>query len=104
MLEMDVKIGAHGTNTELDGDFTGNLLVNAQYTDPFGAVDHVVGATPKIKVSDGWYHFSCEFKVNENSLDRSKDKISFFSDPSDGKGVGYYFDNVKITEILPETK
>ena len=104
MLEMDVKIGAHGTNTELDGDFTGNLLVNAQYTDPFGAVDHVVGATPKIKVSDGWYHFSCEFKVNENSLDRSKDKISFFSDPSDGKGVGYYFDNIKITEILPETK
>jgi len=101
-VEADVKIAAHGTNTEPSPDFIGDFMVNAVYVEPGKSVDHVVGRTQNIKVSDGWVHTTCEFTVSNESIDRSQDTFCFYANPVEEKGVGYYFDNVKVTEILPE--
>ena len=103
-VEADVKIAAHGTNTEPSPDFVGDFMVNAVYGDPGKSADHVVGRNERIKVSDGWVHTTCEFTVSAESIDRSQDKFCFYANPVEGVGVGYYFDNVKVTEILPEAE
>ena len=43
-------------------------------------------------------HYEFSFTIPESSTDRSNDELCFYTDPKDGKGVGFYLDNVVITE------
>ena len=79
------------------------MCANAQYLQPDGTNDHIVGRL-ELTASHGWKHFKFRFTVNENSEVRTNDTLSFYSNPVNGNGVGYYLDNVKVTEILPEAK
>ena len=97
-----MKIAAHGTDTKPSSDFTGDIFVNAVYTDPGKSSDHLVGSAKNIEVSDGWVHLTCKFTVSTASVDRGEDTFCLYANPVDSKGVGYYLDNVKITEILPQ--
>ena len=102
-LDVDLKLGAHGTNTELPPDFTAHVLASAVYADPSRASNtHVVGRKLNIKASDGWVHLTCEFQVSKGSYDRSLDSLQFYADPVSEKGIGFYFDNVVVTETYPE--
>ena len=101
-VEMDVRIAAHGTDTDLDPSFKGVILANMQYADPDAAsADHIVDRI-SVTPAEGWKHFTFEFTVNPDSTDRSKDMFTLYSDPVNDIGVGYYFDNIVVEEILPE--
>ena len=100
--EFDVKLASYGPSMTLDKNFSAYICSNARYSDPDRATnDHVV-MSKAIKASDGWVHFSYSFTVNPNSGVRNDDMFSIYSNPINKKGVGYYFDNVKVEEILPE--
>ena len=101
IVEADVRLYAHDQNTELPDDFEAQVLCNAQYYDPAtGKVDHVVG---RVKLTaNKWGKLRAEFQIPANAKERSKDVLSFYADPVDNVGTGYYLDNIKVTEILPE--
>ena len=87
----------------LANNFTATICANARYSDPDQAsTDHIVGRKT-LKASDGWVHFSYSFTVNPKSQVRNVDLFALYSNPENKKGVGYYFDNIKVQEILPET-
>ena len=70
-----------------------DVFFNAVYWSPKGE-DHVVGGV-RGTYDDGWLHFKGEFTV-EDFGNRSIDQFALFSNPVDGKGVSFYFDNAKI--------
>ena len=96
-----IRLASHGGDTELADDFKATILSNAQYLDADGKVDHVV-ARKTISAGDGWQTFEFEYTVPADSTDRSKDQFSMYSDPVNSVGVGYYFDDVVVTEVKPE--
>ena len=101
-VECDIRLASYGTSMKLDDNFTATICANARYSDPDkSSIDHVV-ASKTIKASDGWVHFSYSFTVNPKSEIRGSDWFALYSNPVNKKGVGYYFDNVKVEEILPE--
>ena len=103
VVECDMKIMSLNRNLDVDPDLKTTMCANAQYLQPDGTNDHIVGRL-ELTASDGWKHFKFRFTVNENSEVRTNDTLSFYSNPVNGNGVGYYLDNVKVTEILPEAK
>ena len=40
--------------------------------------------------------------MNPNSENRGADMFTIYSNPVNGIGVGYYFDNIVVEEILPD--
>ena len=101
-VELDIRIAAHGTDLSPAKDFKAKIMANAVYADPGKSVDHVVARFGDLSVGEGWKHVTYEFTVSVDSIDRSKDAFCLYADPIDDLGVGYYFDNVTVTEILPE--
>ena len=101
-VSMDVRLYGHGTDTALDPSFKGEILANMQYSDPdIGKNDHVI-KNIFLTAGDGWKKFEFEFTVNPNSEDRGADMFTIYSNPVNGIGVGYYFDNIVVEEILPD--
>ena len=100
-VEGDVKIFSNGLNTDLPDDFSATFLANMRYNDPAGTSDHLVHRVP-ITIGDGWKHFEFEFTVSADSRDRSQDEFTFYTDPVNELSVGYYFDNIVVTETKPE--
>jgi len=75
---------------------------NMQYYDPAG-INHVVYSINQSS-DDGWKSHEFFFTVSEASLIRSNDKFSLFSNPADGKAVGYSLRNVVVTRATDEEK
>ena len=100
-VDFDVRVASDDQNLQPAADFEASIQFNPQFIDAkavSAGVNHIV-AGKKIKVSDGWTHFSCEFTVPENCTDRSKDLFSIYSNPSAANtGIGYYVDNITIAE------
>lgn len=96
-VEFDVRLAAHDSNTDLADDFKAAICCNFRYVDPKGR-DHVVGNV-RPTASEGWVHFSKEYTVDENCTDRSGDQFTIYSNPVNNLGVGYYIDNIKVTEV-----
>lgn len=109
-VDMDVRIAGHGTTPadQLDPSFKATIIANMVYADPDSdTTNHLSGVDGggmrcNLSVADGWKHFTFTFKVNPKSIDRSQDTFSFYSDPVNNIGVGYYFDNIVVEETLPE--
>ena len=99
-VSVDVRLASHGTDKDIDDDFEATILSNAVYYDG-EKNDHVV-ARKKLKAGDGWVHWDYEFTVSDGAYTSQQMQFTFYSDPIDGKGVGYYFDNVKVEEVKPE--
>lgn len=101
-VECDIKLAEHGGKPITDPDFKAIILSNIRYSHPAEAsVDHIV-ARKELSVADGWVHFTYEFEIPEASKSRIADQVTLYADPVGGLGVGYYFDNVKVTEVKPE--
>ena len=101
-VSCDIKLAQHGGKEITNPGFKAWILSNMKYSDPIsGSNDHVV-ARKNISAADGWVHWEYEFIVSAASVIRTSDLFTFYSDPVDGLGVGYYFDNVVVEEILPE--
>ncbi len=95
-VSLDVMLAAHGTSTDIPDDFTAQVIPNIRYKDNNN--DHPLGDN-RISVSAGkWTYYEFSFTIPESSTDRSNDELCFYTDPKDGKGVGFYLDNVVITE------
>ena len=69
---------------------------NARYTDAEGKWDHIV-YTAHLSPADGWTTLEFSFEIPEGVETHENDEFSFFSNPVDGVGVSYMFDNVKVT-------
>ena len=100
IVECDMKIMSLNRNLDISPDLKTTMCANAQYLQPDGTNDHIVGRL-ELTAAEGWKHFSFRFTVAENSEVRTNDTLSFYSNPVNGNGVGYYLDNVTVTEILP---
>ena len=98
-VSADVMLAAHGTDVNPPSELSATVLANARYADT--VYDHVVGRCEGV-VAGAWKHWTFTFTVAEDSAGRNGDYFCFYSDPIDGKGIGYYFDNVVITEQMPE--
>ncbi len=100
-VSMEVRLYGHGTNTALAPDFKAHFLPNIQYVDPVsGKNDHVIKDFP-IKAGDGWTKVEFEFTVPKESQNRVADMFTFYTNPVEDIGVGYYFDNIEVEETLP---
>ena len=83
--------------TAATGDVRGVIICNIQYSDTMGTdKNHLV---KQAYIMPEWTHTEFTFIVDEQSDIRSDDMFSFFTNPMDEKGVGYYIDNVTITEV-----
>ena len=97
-IDYDVRIAAVGMETEDLEDKEYAVMCNFKYLDGDGKTDHIVSAL-KIKPSDGWQHYSATYTVNANSVDRSADQFTIYSNPDGDAPVGYYFDNVAVVPV-----
>ncbi len=103
IVECDMRLMSLNQDTKISPDLKTTMCANAMYLQTDGTNDHIVGRL-EITAADGWKHFKFQFTVAENTETRTNDTLAFYSNPVDGNGVGYYLDNVKVTEILPEAK
>ncbi len=97
LVEFDVKLAAHDSNTDLADDFKAAICCNFRYTDAKGR-DHILGNI-RPTFAEGWVHFTAEHTVDESCTDRSGDQFTIYSNPVNNLGVGYYIDNIKVTEV-----
>ena len=97
-----VRLASHGGRTDLDPSKKFEILNNMIYSDPNQTNENHVVKRNIITLADGWVDVSFEFTVDAESDDRSLDTFSFYADPKDGEEVGYYFDDIKVTEMGPE--
>ncbi len=100
LIEYDIAFASLGTDTNVPADEKeGSSLCNFQ----FEGADHVVEGSSASFVSQGdWHHVSTKYTVSLKEGETTKGRFSIFSNPLDEKGVGFYLDNVKVTEILPK--
>ena len=90
---------SYGTDLSSTEEITTNVLCNVQYTDPAAeSVNHLV-SDMKIKNSDGWQHWSFEFTVSPAAKADELGKFSIYSNPFGDMAIGFYFDNVFVTEV-----
>lgn len=98
-VQADVKLASYGTALSSTEEITTNVLCNVQYTDPAAeSVNHLV-SDMKIKNSDGWQHWSFEFTVSSAAKADELGKFSIYSNPFGDMAIGFYFDNVFVTEV-----
>ncbi len=100
LIEYDIAYASLGTDTAIEaGTKSGSALCNFQY-----GGDHVVDGSSAVFTAGGeWVHVSVKHTVKlSEEGSQTKGRFSIFSNPSEGKGVGFYLDNVKVTEILPK--
>ena len=76
---------------------------NMIYTDQKNSKNHVV-FVQRQNSADGWQKVEFEFIVPEECVERGQDLIGIFTDPVNGKSVGYCMRNAKIEriELTPE--
>ncbi len=96
-VTLDHKLASVGTNEEVKSDARGILICNIQYSDTANSPkDHLV---KQVYITPQWTHTEFTFTVDENSDIRSDDILSFYTNPLEDTGAGYYLDNVTITEV-----
>lgn len=102
LIEYDIAYASSGTDTAIEaGTKSGSALCNFQY----GGDNVVEGSNAVFEAGGGWTHVSVKHTVSLTGGEKTyKGRFTVFSNPSEDKGVGFYLDNVKVTEILPETK
>ncbi|MBQ8759280.1 MAG: hypothetical protein IJZ20_06270, partial [Clostridia bacterium] len=61
-------------------------------------VDHVVKSTA-VSGNDGWVHVSFTYTLGSISGEYVLGAFSVYSNPVKDLGVGYYLDNIVVTEI-----
>ena len=93
-VSVDVKIIGKRTGETDIGEVS--FHCNARYTDAEGKWDHIV-YTAHLSPADGWTTLEFSFEIPEGVETHENDEFSFFSNPVDGVGVSYMFDNVKVT-------
>ena len=92
---LDVKLtGTLAT----DKDITTTIYCNLRYMDAEGKEDHIsfAGGSLGLSTEDGWKHWEFEFEIPASSTFRGNDQFSFYTNPTDGAGVGYMIDNLSV--------
>ncbi len=93
-IDFDVKI-ADSTIPD-----SGVILCNAVYKDPNSAnTNNHIFARKTVSKNDGWVHYTATYTVNQITADGTVNEFTIYSDPTNGKTVNFYFDNVKITVV-----
>ncbi len=97
-VSADFKMASIGIDeTAATGDVRGVLIFNMQYSDTKGSdKNHLV---KQVYIMPKWSHAEFTFTVDEESDIRSDDMFSIFVNPLEEQGVGYYLDNITITEV-----
>jgi len=96
-VEYDLKLAALDSSTDID-DITAYINCNFRYTDSGGKVDHVVKSTA-VSDDDGWVHVSFTYTLGSISGEYVQGAFSLYSNPVKDLGVGYYLDNIVVTEV-----
>lgn len=93
-IDFDVKI-ADSTIPD-----SGVILCNAVYKDPNSVnTNNHIFARRTVSKNDGWVHYTATYTVNQITADGTVNEFTIYSDPTNGKTVNFYFDNVKITVV-----
>ena len=93
-IDFDVKI-ADSTIPD-----SGVILCNAVYKDPNSAnTNNHIFVRKTVSKNDGWVHYTATYTVNQITADGTVNEFTIYSDPTNGKTVNFYFDNVKITVV-----
>ncbi len=97
-LSFDHKLASIGTNEEdIPKDTKAVIICNIQYSDTANSPkDHLV---KQVYLTKNLTHTEITFTVDENSDIRSDDRIGIYTNPMGDTGVGFYLDNVTITEV-----
>ena len=100
-VSADFKMASIGIDeTAATGDVRSVLIFNMMYSDTKGTdKNHLV---KQVYVMPKWSHAEFTFTVDENSDIRSDDMFSIFVNPLNEQGVGYYLDNITITEVTDD--
>ena len=78
-----------------DKDVKTHLACNAVYKGSDGKNDHVVKQYNGLETGK-WTHIDFDFKVEEDSTDRSGDQFTFYANPIEGVGIEYRLDNITV--------
>ncbi len=93
-VSVDVKL--LGNNKGVTEGVKTKFHCNAYYVGLDGKKDHVVFGKD-IAVADGWTHLEFSFEIPSDIVPTKEDFFSFYTNPFDGAGCSYRFDNVKVT-------
>ena len=98
----DLRLVSHGLSTmPLPSGIEGKLVFNMRYKD-FNTTDHVITGYPLGKSMD-WTHVEFEFTIPASAIDRSADYFTIYSEPRQGRAVGYDLRNVYIADANDPT-
>ena len=95
---LDVKLtGTLAT----DKDISTTIYCNLRYLDAEGKQDHIgfAGGSLGLSTEDGWKHWEFEFEIPASSTFRGNDQFAFYTNPTDGAGVGYMIDNLSVQKV-----
>ena len=97
-VSFDHKLASIGTDENAaTGEIKCVIICNIQYSKTSGgSKDHLV---KQVYLTPKWTHTTFTFTVDEDSDIRSDDMLSFYTNPFEEKGVGYYLDNITIKEV-----
>ncbi len=93
-VEFDIKLVGNNINDE-SFDST-SFCSNFRYQDKINGVEHVT-RTDKIKMSDGWVHYSATHKISSIKSNKGAE-FTIYVNPQNGVGFNYMIDNVKVVK------
>ena len=102
-IDYDIRLASYGREMVFDPDLQASTLCNFQYRVPgTSSSDHVVeGSAGFISMDAGWVHVSRKYTVSAGmeGENTAKQRFSIFANPVNHMAIGFYLDNVVVTEL-----
>ena len=98
-IDYDIRMAGVGTELMYDPSDSASTLCNFQFVDAAGSNHVVDNSNGAITGSNGWVHVSRTYTVPSYLTDHSGDRFTIFSNPTNGKAINFYLDNVVVVEL-----